>query len=436
MRKEIIRFFKKPFLRDVAMVSAGTIAAQVITVVSSPILTRLFPPEDFGILAVFVSSSAILAVLYTLQYDMAVVLPKEDGDAKVLLGMAAKLALWFFAALSLLATIAFFIPFLKLTGFRDVPVYTPLLVVLGGFLIAMERSFSYWNVRQKSFQLISIALTVGALLSAMFKITTGFLAAGAWILIFGNLLSNFVNISMQIFYGKNGEVLKDSFKKLSDKMKSQSIFREYSDFPKYRMPQSLINTIGKNLPAILLVALFNPAIGGFYALAYRMINMPGSLISEAIRKVFYQKSAELRSKKSGFFSEMLKTTIWLAVGGLVPFGLLAVMSPYIFPFVFGDEWYTAGVYASYLTLWTYTAFCNTPATSVMPVLRQQRRYLIFNIVNLIARVAVLFFAALTGGPMEAIIYLSAAGMFYNIIIIIDVHIQAYRDQKLITQLKQ
>lgn len=430
MKKKIIQFLNRPFLRNVAVVSIGSITTQVIAIISSPILTRLFPPGDFGILAVFVSTSAMLAILFTMQYDMAIVLPKEDNDAKILLGKAVKLAIWFFVILLLLASLALLIPLLELIGFEDVPPYIPLLAVTGGFLIAMERCFSYWNVRKKSFLLITISLILGALLSAVFKISTGLLATGAWILIFGNLLSNFANITIQIFNGKNIGVLKEGFSRLSDKIQTQSIFSEYSDFPKYRMPQSFINSIGRNLPAILLVALFSPATGGFYALAHRMINMPGALVSEAIRKVFYQKSAELRNEKTGFFPEMLKTTLWLVAVGIVPFGLLAILSPSIFPFVFGDEWHTAGVYASYLSLWTYTSFCNTPATSVMPVLRKQKRYLIFNVANLFVRVAVLAFAALTGGPMQAIIYLSAAGMLYNIIIIGDVHIQAYRDQKL------
>src|SRR5699024_10439346 len=142
------------------------------------------------------------------------------------------------------------------------------------------------------------------------------------------------------------------------------LIKRYSDFPKYRMSQSLLNLAGQRVPEVLLISFFNPAIAGFYSLATRVIKKPESLITEAVYKVFYKESAELRNRGSGLFNSMLKKTLTLAGMGIVPFGILVVISPSLFSFVFGSEWHTAGVYASYIAVWMYTVFCNTPATSV------------------------------------------------------------------------
>ncbi|MEX0778244.1 MAG: oligosaccharide flippase family protein, partial [Balneolales bacterium] len=232
IKSKIADVIKKPFLRDVATVSAGSIIAQITAVASAPILTRLFLPDDFGILAVFVSSSAILAVIYTLQFDMAIVLPQNDMEARKLFVLSVKLSLWFLVILAILASFVLIFPILEFVGFEEIPQYLPLLAVLGGFAIAIERSLNYWNIRHKLFQLISIALAVAALLAAAFNITLGLFTTGVWILILGSLLNHFVNILIQMVYSKDREVFKDYSSKVTDQIKPEKLFNEYSDFPK------------------------------------------------------------------------------------------------------------------------------------------------------------------------------------------------------------
>jgi O-antigen/teichoic acid export membrane protein len=66
---------KSRFARNVAVVSAGSAVGQGLLIVSAPVLTRLYTPADFGVLAVYVSILSILAVAATLRYEMAITLP-------------------------------------------------------------------------------------------------------------------------------------------------------------------------------------------------------------------------------------------------------------------------------------------------------------------------------------------------------------------------
>ena len=69
------------FLNNVLTLLAGTILAQIITVSVSPILTRLYTPEDFGVFALYTSIASILVIFGTCRYELAIVLPEEDGEA-------------------------------------------------------------------------------------------------------------------------------------------------------------------------------------------------------------------------------------------------------------------------------------------------------------------------------------------------------------------
>jgi lipopolysaccharide exporter len=76
------------FASDVLKIVSGTTIAQIIVMLSSPILTRLYGPEAFGILGIFSSITAIIGVIACLSLNYAILLPKEDEDAVNLLGMS------------------------------------------------------------------------------------------------------------------------------------------------------------------------------------------------------------------------------------------------------------------------------------------------------------------------------------------------------------
>jgi IS5 family transposase len=68
----------------VAVVASGTAGAQAITMGFSPVITRLYGPEAFGLLGVFMAMVQVLVPAAALTYPIAIVLPKEDRDARVL----------------------------------------------------------------------------------------------------------------------------------------------------------------------------------------------------------------------------------------------------------------------------------------------------------------------------------------------------------------
>ena len=73
------------FKLDVISLASGTIVGQVLTIIASPFLARLFDPEAFGIFALITAIAAVLTAVSTLQYDQAIVLPEKDEDAANLL---------------------------------------------------------------------------------------------------------------------------------------------------------------------------------------------------------------------------------------------------------------------------------------------------------------------------------------------------------------
>jgi len=69
---------KSEFSRNVLTPMTGTTITQAIPIAISPILTRIYTPEDFGVLALFVAITAIFGGIANGRYELATMLPKKD----------------------------------------------------------------------------------------------------------------------------------------------------------------------------------------------------------------------------------------------------------------------------------------------------------------------------------------------------------------------
>jgi O-antigen/teichoic acid export membrane protein len=65
-------------LRSAARLFLGMAGARAISIAAMPIITRLYGPEDFALLALFVAFVSLLNPLAAFGYPGAVPLPKED----------------------------------------------------------------------------------------------------------------------------------------------------------------------------------------------------------------------------------------------------------------------------------------------------------------------------------------------------------------------
>ena len=74
----------KTFLKNVFKLSSGTSLAHLITILISPVLTRLFSAEDFGELQLFQSLVILLALFSTGCYHYVIVSPKIESEAKAI----------------------------------------------------------------------------------------------------------------------------------------------------------------------------------------------------------------------------------------------------------------------------------------------------------------------------------------------------------------
>ena len=77
----IRKILKSSFIKDVGILTSGSVVAQLIGIAAVPILSRYYTPHQFGIFGSVSSIFSVLTVIAALRYHLAIVLPDNDSEA-------------------------------------------------------------------------------------------------------------------------------------------------------------------------------------------------------------------------------------------------------------------------------------------------------------------------------------------------------------------
>jgi O-antigen/teichoic acid export membrane protein len=401
-----------PFVRGVAVVVGGTAAAQAITFAFSPLITRLYGPEVFGVQGIFLSVVGIITPLASLGYGASIVLPSSDGEARTLFRLSVLISI----AVTILSAVVvgLFHPQIAdaigFTAASSLLWLTPIVVLV----TAIAQPFHHWLARKKQFGALSRISILEATLVGAGKTAFGFIAATAPVLLASVALSGVLKIVLMWFSAKNTLKEKERAEQGGAEPSASASLKEaayrFRDFPLFRAPLDWLNGVSYGIPSLMLAALLGPAAAGFYLLAFRVVSLPITVIAAAVGTVFLPRIAEASHRSEPLRPLLLKGTAALAGLGLLPFGIMMVFGPWIFSFVFGADWAPAGEYARWLSLWFYFVFIAAPSSQAFPILGLQGHFLVYEIVVVFLRTAALATGALVlKDEMAAIALFSIVG---------------------------
>jgi len=396
---------KTGFAGDVLKLASGAAIAQVLGIISAPLLTRIFVPSAWGVLAIFVSITGILQVIACMRYEFSIMLPERDDDAVNLLGVS----LAFAVLVSLLTTPLLWwwkdhiLRWLNAPGLAPYLWLIPFMVFIHGVFLALN----YWNSRTRNFGRLSIARVTSSLATTVGKLGFGYAGyATAGTLIGATVAGQAISTAVL-----GGQIWKDDrkifLKSIHWKGMLEGIIR-YKEFPLLNTWSSLMNIVSSQLAPLMLAVFFSTTIVGFFALGHRLLLMPAALIGRAIAQVFFQRSS--KAKYDGTLPLVVgKTVSKLMLLGLFPILLVMIAGKDFFSVIFGYQWAEAGVYAQILAPWILFQFLSSPITTLLAVLEMQGESLLFNVILLVTRIASLLIGGFVNNILIALLLFSITG---------------------------
>lgn len=332
------------FRRDILIVMAGTATAQLLPVLASPMLTRLFSPSAFGIFGLFLALCGICAIAGTARYEQAILLPAERADSLSIVALASVCLIGTCSAIALLvmllgSTIA------DLFGNPAILRWLPLLPV-GVFALGANQILYLWANRNREFKALSSNRIWRAACTVLVSVILGYAGFHDGGLIIGFVVGTTTTIVpfMWPLIRQDRELLTEV-----NWTRITTMARRYRRFAFYSLPGDTINAVSGQMPILLLGRYFPSAVVGSYSLTQRLLGAPNALVSRSVGDVFRQRaSEELRS--SGSCLTTWKTTArMLTLVSVVVYLPIALWARPIFVFAFGPDWAQAGRFAQLMT---------------------------------------------------------------------------------------
>lgn len=386
---------KSEFAKNVLTLMTGTTIAQAIPIVISPILTRLYTPEDFGLLTLYMSIVSILSVIITGRYELAILLPKKQVNANAIV------VLIFYTSLSL-SIVFFCIIFIwkkQIIDFFNIKELSSwiYLIPVSVLLVGWYQGLNYWVNRQGKFTDLAVSNLSQTTATASSNLIFGYGNFFKGGLVIGGLIGQFINVCIlgRLFF-------KEKIFKSTPQEDVKKMAVRYINFPKITMFSGVINMSAKELPKTIISSVFGTGALGFLSLAQRMLVIPIALISSSTTSVFFKYASEEYKQKKKAIEIYDKTLKKLVLIAIVPMVLAFFLAPALFSFIFGEKWIVAGEITQLLIPFYFCYFVGAPLNAMFAIAEKQKQEMIWQVIFFVLSVS----SILIGKFLEADIKLT------------------------------
>lgn len=393
------------FSRNVITLMTGSLIAQSIPIAISPLLTRLYTPEEFGVLALFVTISTLLSTVVTARYEQAILLPEKESEAIDITKLCLLIALVvsFLFLIVILLFHDWIVQFFKAPELSFWLYLIPLLT----FSVGVYNAYNYYSIRQKQFKDIASADVYKSTTIGVAQLAIGMLKEGAFGLLFGKVLSVIV---APLYLWK-----KASFSlELTPISSLKAVAKRYVGFPKFIMWGGFFNNLATYAIQLLIPVFYSTNLLGFFSLVYRVLGAPFTFISHSVGQVFIEEA--IREKKAnGHAVAIVKKVLGqLSLLSALGFGGSYFFLEELFAIVFGEEWRIAGTYAKYLLPFFMIKFIVSPLTNIHAVFEKLKLSFLLQLAMLTLSLSCMLYAHFVELSFEAFLKLFSGvlSLFY------------------------
>jgi len=360
------------FLKNIIILTSGSIIAQGITFVSTILLSHLYSPSTFGELSIFTSILSFFVLFSTGKYDLAIVVSSTDNEARVLIRIC-NIILFFVFALSIAFLITYFS--LKRFGLIENKEITFLyLLPISLLLLSSNQIIQMYFVRNRQFGIINYSRIFESISNGVFSAILSLYTVYG--LIIGYLIGQFAGwIPLFSLFRKK--------KYRSNITKDELILvgKKYNEFPKVNVLQGLLDMMQFGGIVLLLSIHFDNYTIGLYSLSTRLLQAPMGLVIKPITNVFFSEASGRYQNNNNNYYNLIKSTLIKSSLVLTPIILtIALVSPYLFKFFFGEEWIETSAFVQIFSTFILFDMLRSVISHSNNIIGKQRSYFIWSLI--------------------------------------------------------
>jgi O-antigen/teichoic acid export membrane protein len=391
---------KGRFARRLMMLAGSTAASQALLVLVSPLLTRMFSPEDFGVLGVFAAITSVIMSVIGLRYEFAIPVCRDDGDTANMMGVGAIATV----LVTLLVTLGIWAFGPWLAAVVDTPSLAPLLWFMPPTLLVygLLQPIGFWSIRQGTYRMNAMNRMVQSGAQAITQALAGLAGTGSIGLVGGYCLSYLAQLISFLWTfprSQHPPWAAISWRRMA------VLAREHWHYPVYSTPSSLLQITTQLMPTVLFAALYGPAVAGLFGLGQRIVGLPVKLVGTAASQAYVGEIGELPPER--IYRFFMRTSLRFAIVGLLAMLPFLLGGPWLFQTIFGPSWTMAGTMVQFLVPQNLARFVLLPVSQTLNLFKRQDLHLVsavLNIVSLVGSMVLAWWLSLT--PLTTVLIYS------------------------------
>lgn len=332
LRRFVARAFASSFVRHTTLLASGTVAANLITLLTLPLFSRLYSPESFGLQALLIMGAMALGTLATGYYDWAIPTPKTKKQAKELATLAFILSVLLAVVTGVTLVVGGY-PLLDALAIGKLGSWAYILPLLG-IAFAAYNIGNYWLLRMgKMGSLTQIRFVLPATNAAV-SLVLGLQGNAAGLLIgfiSGMLASGACSLLLAQRHGL-------TFDFSHPRTHYAALASKFREFPLYGSIPATFMLIAGQIPLLVITRNYALHDAGHYAVVRALLYTGTLMIATACAQIVLKHIAEANRAGKTCWPHFRRMAGLIAVAGIGMGLALYVVSPIFFRMYLGESW--------------------------------------------------------------------------------------------------
>ena len=355
----------KQDLQNASIIISGIVLGKGVAIFLTLFLTRIYSPENFGVLAIFMSGGALFSAVFTLKYEISLLSTPESEQLNFVKFLRTNA--FYFAVLAQAICIVLYLTKIIDLIYCFVPMYA--------FIISIYEIERMRKVFDHNFKIISVSEVVRNSVGSVIplaKYITGAFPGG---LMFGELFSKIAAII--VFGGK--ELL--SFQK----------FIEWADGLKKEIRNmlktggaSVINIASSESLILVTGAIYGPHFAGLFFIGRRIVAVPIGLVTTALGDIINSKFSKLYLDENGKWKIrklVFKSIVVLAILSTIATVLIFISIDFVVDNLLSEEYVDVAKIVKCSMAYYFSLIIIRPISSYFNITKRYKYTLIWDAVR-------------------------------------------------------
>ncbi|WP_368863206.1 oligosaccharide flippase family protein [Staphylococcus hominis] len=349
---------KNKFLSDSFLMILSSGISQLILIATTPLISRLYSPTEFGEFTIFSNIAMILIPIINARYDLLIINAENRHKANVLSQISFLISV---------LIVIFLVPIVIIFSFIY-PKYIldMIFIIITLLLVSFTNIFTNYLNRERDYKSLSFINILRSASMTVIQIVFGIIHFGSLGLIIGFSFSYILGI------GIGYRTFKKHFYIVKNKQELKKDFLEYKNQLIYSTPSILLNSLSFSIVIFFLGILYSSKEVGVYGMAIRILGIPVTIISLGLSKIFMQRANDYYLKIGNFRNLLLRFTGALIVLSIILYVPFYFLSGSLVNLILGKQWIeTIIIMKITIPLFAIRLIVSTVSLAVVVIKKQQ-----------------------------------------------------------------